>query len=83
LQPDFNDLVRETVNMANPTPAGPFEDVFEPVDDSVTLIDFGRCVKSYEVEATALSRGFKTALFIQQFKSGLLRVDDQKALRVQ
>lgn len=68
--------------MANSMPAYSSEDVFESNDDSVSLINFGRCVKSYEAEATALSRGFKTALFIQQFKSGLLRVDDKKDLRV-
>lgn len=69
--------------MANPMPASSSLDAHECNDDSVVLINFGRCVKSYEAEATTLSRGFKTALFIQQFKSGLLRADNRKNLRIQ
>jgi len=69
--------------MANPMPARSPADAYESSDDSVALINFGHCVKSYEAEAIALSRGFKTALFIQQFKSGLLRAESAKDLRVQ
>lgn len=71
--------------MANPLPARaarPADDAVESNENIPALINFRRCVKSYDTEAVALSRGFKTALFIQQFKSGLLRADDSKELRV-
>jgi hypothetical protein len=69
--------------MANPMTASQSADAVDTTGSSDALIDFGRCVKSYEVQAAALNRGFKTALFIQQFKSGLLRGNELKEHRVQ
>jgi len=57
------------------------DDTPQSAEDAVMQIHFSRCVKSFEVEASLLSRGFKTALFIQQFKSGLMGVNEQIALR--
>lgn len=34
--------------------------------------DFTSCLTRFEVEAATLGRGFRTALFVQQFKAGLL-----------
>ena len=67
--------------MANPLPFISSDDTPQSADSAVVQIHFSRCVKSFDAEATSLSRGFKTALFIQQFKSGLLGVDKQEALR--
>jgi len=68
--------------MANPMTANQPDDAIGTSDGSDSIIDFGRCVKSYEAQAAALNRGFKTALFIQQFKSGLLRGTEFKDHRV-
>lgn len=35
-------------------------------------LDFSSCVTRFEAEAATLGRGFRTALFVQQFKAGLL-----------
>lgn len=35
-------------------------------------LDFTSCLTRFEAEAVTLGRGFRTALFIQQFKAGLL-----------
>jgi hypothetical protein len=35
-------------------------------------LDFTSCVTRFEAEAATLGRGFRTALFVQQFKAGLL-----------
>lgn len=34
--------------------------------------DFASCLTRFEAEAATLGRGFRTALFVQQFKAGLL-----------
>ncbi|UZJ58101.1 hypothetical protein OKW98_15945 [Pseudomonas sp. KU26590] len=34
--------------------------------------DFTSCLTRFEAEAATLGRGFRTALFVQQFKAGLL-----------
>jgi len=34
--------------------------------------DFTSCLTRFEAEAVTLGRGFRTALFVQQFKAGLL-----------
>lgn len=34
--------------------------------------DFTPCLTRFEAEAATLGRGFRTALFVQQFKAGLL-----------
>ncbi len=35
-------------------------------------LDFSSCVTRFEAEAATLGRGFRMALFVQQFKAGLL-----------
>jgi len=35
-------------------------------------VNYESYLRRFEAEATALERGFKTALFIEQFKAGLL-----------
>lgn len=35
-------------------------------------LDFTSCLTRFEAEAATLGRGFRTALFVQQFKAGLL-----------
>lgn len=40
-------------------------------------------LRRFEAEATALERGFKTALFIEQFKAGLLPNAGRKSHRLQ
>ncbi len=35
-------------------------------------LDFSSCLTRFEAEAATLGRGFRTALFVQQFKAGLL-----------
>jgi hypothetical protein len=67
--------------MANPTHVSQSDATTGSAKGDSLPGNFGRCVKSFEAEASLLSRGFKTALFIQQFKSGLLRADSAKGLR--
>jgi hypothetical protein len=40
-------------------------------------------LRRFEAEAAAFGRGFKTALFIEQFKAGLLPNGGQKSQRLQ
>jgi len=41
------------------------------LDDKYPL-HFTSCLTRFEAEAATLGRGFRTALFVQQFKAGLL-----------
>lgn len=68
--------------MNNHTQASQPDDSTQSPENATRSPDFGRCVESYEAQARALSRGFKTALFIQQFKSGLLGIDERKRFRL-
>lgn len=67
--------------MANPTHVSQSDASTESAESALRFGGFGHCVKSFEAQASLLSRGFKTALFIQQFKSGLLHGDQRKGLR--
>ncbi|WP_285423431.1 MULTISPECIES: hypothetical protein [unclassified Pseudomonas] len=44
-----------------------------PQTDDRVADEFDRSARSFESQATALTRGLHTALFIQKFKKGLLR----------
>lgn len=46
-------------------------------------LDLARYMTSFEAEATTLERGFKTALFIQKFKAGLLLQRGRDVRRLQ
>ena len=45
--------------------------------------DYEPHLRRFEAEATALERGFKTALFVEQFKAGLLPNAGRKSHRLQ
>jgi hypothetical protein len=47
------------------------DEASELLNDDAQL-DFTSCLTRFEAEAATLGRGFRTALFVQQFKAGLL-----------
>ncbi|SDJ27320.1 hypothetical protein ABDX87_28410 [Pseudomonas abietaniphila] len=52
-------------------------------DGAERQISYEAYLRRFEVEAAAFERGFKTALFIEQFKAGLLPNADRKSQRLQ
>jgi hypothetical protein len=46
-------------------------------------VNYEPYLRRFETEATALERGFKTALFIEQFRAGLLPNAGRKNHRLQ
>jgi len=57
----------------------------EPADgiDRVFQSGYASCLDRFEAEAATLERGFKTALFVQQFKAGLLLKPEREGRRLQ
>ncbi|WP_062386688.1 hypothetical protein [Pseudomonas abietaniphila] len=51
--------------------------------DLVERPSYDAYLRRFEAEATAFERGFKTALFIEQFRAGLLPNAGRKSHRLQ
>ncbi|SEQ45477.1 hypothetical protein SAMN03159444_01710 [Pseudomonas sp. NFACC02] len=51
--------------------------------DPVERPSYDAYLRRFEAEATAFERGFKTALFIEQFRAGLLPNAGRKSHRLQ
>ena len=63
-----------------------FEDstAAQPTDgiDHLLQSGYSSCLTRFEAEAATLGRGFRTALFVQQFKAGLLLKPEREGRRL-
>jgi hypothetical protein len=75
--PQNGALLMNTV-FEDSTPAEP-----DDVTDRVLQSGYASCLQRFEAEAATLGRGFRTALFVQQFKAGLLLKPERDSRRLQ
>jgi hypothetical protein len=70
---DMNDINDESV----------LQEEIQPEVSPIARAHFKTGVKGFEADANQLVRGFKTALFVQRFKAGLLDLDEPGSRRLQ